>query len=368
MAPRQVVIVGGGPAGFATAIPCAAAGLDVTVIERAAFPRERPGETLHPGVEPLLERLGVANAVRDAGFLRHKGHWVQWGGAPRFECFGMDAAGAWRGFQAWRADFDLILERRARELGVEVRRATARRPMRDGERVAGVHTSSGDVEAVVTVDAGGGHHWLARGLGVDVETIGPRRIAWYGYARGDAADCDLAPRLVGTRAGWTWRARVKPGLYHWTRLTQGRTGNVTPPRAFAHLTPRGRARGANVTWRMARRTAGAGWFLAGDAGAVLDPAAAQGVLRALAGGMLAAHYIVAVSAGRTAEEEAAAGYHAWVSRRFRISVDAMRRLEATLARVHTRDGRFLRTTSRRGERPDEQLVHHRDPEPSAAMP
>jgi 2-polyprenyl-6-methoxyphenol hydroxylase-like FAD-dependent oxidoreductase len=332
VAEGAVAVVGGGPAGYATAIACATAGLRVTVIERAPFPRDRPGETLHPGVEPLLVQLGVAEEVRSAGFLRHEGHWVRWGGAARFERFGGDAGGPWRGFQAWRADFDAILERRARALGVEVRRAAARAPLHAQGRVAGVVTSSGRIDAAVTVDAAGGGHWLARALDVEIDAVGPRRIAWYGYAEGDAADCDRAPRLVGNATGWTWRARVRPGLYHWTRLARRATGRVARPRALAHLAPRGPIRGADVTWRRARRIAGPGWFLAGDAATVLDPAAAQGVLRALASGLLVAHCIAAVRAGTISERRAAGAYDAWVGRRFGRAVAAMRRLERAAAR------------------------------------
>ncbi|HEX8702179.1 MAG TPA: FAD-dependent oxidoreductase, partial [Myxococcaceae bacterium] len=35
----DVVIVGGGPAGSSAGITCAAAGLSVVILERAAFPR-----------------------------------------------------------------------------------------------------------------------------------------------------------------------------------------------------------------------------------------------------------------------------------------------------------------------------------------
>jgi hypothetical protein len=45
---------------------------------------------LHPGVEPLLGRLGVADEVLAAGFLRHEGHWVTWAGPRRFAAFGRD--------------------------------------------------------------------------------------------------------------------------------------------------------------------------------------------------------------------------------------------------------------------------------------
>src|ERR1700677_3173603 len=108
----DVLILGGGPAGCAAAIQCAQVGLRVVVAEAKAFPRHRPGETLHPGVEPVLRQLGAMEAVEAAGFPRHEGNWVQWGTPPRFEAFGRGDEGPWRGFQAWRATFDaLLLER-----------------------------------------------------------------------------------------------------------------------------------------------------------------------------------------------------------------------------------------------------------------
>lgn len=47
--------------------------LKVAVLESRIFPRDRPGETLHPGIEPLLETLGVAQQIREANFIRHDG-------------------------------------------------------------------------------------------------------------------------------------------------------------------------------------------------------------------------------------------------------------------------------------------------------
>src|SRR4051812_25973082 len=89
----DVVIIGGGPGGSAAAIQCARAGLSVILLERETFPRAHPGETLHPGIEPLLRRLGVLEEVQSAGFLRQKGNRVKWGGAMRFESFGADEHG-----------------------------------------------------------------------------------------------------------------------------------------------------------------------------------------------------------------------------------------------------------------------------------
>ncbi len=175
----RVVIIGGGPAGTSAAITCAAAGLPVTLLERAAFPRDAPGESLHPGVEPLFERLGVADAVRAAGFVRYLGITSAWDGPPRFMAFGEDAGGPWRGFQAWRAELDALLLARARALGVEVlqpRRAL--HPLYGARReVVGVETDAGALECRVLIDAAGGAHWLARHLGVAREEASPRLVA-----------------------------------------------------------------------------------------------------------------------------------------------------------------------------------------------
>ena len=59
-APVDVVVVGGGPVGLATAIEARMAGLSVTLIEaRSGTIDKACGEGLMPGAVPLLARLGV---------------------------------------------------------------------------------------------------------------------------------------------------------------------------------------------------------------------------------------------------------------------------------------------------------------------
>ena len=69
----DVVVVGGGPAGSAAAIACATRGLSVVMCEREPPGRDRPGETLHPGIEPLLQQLGIADRLAYAVSARHPG-------------------------------------------------------------------------------------------------------------------------------------------------------------------------------------------------------------------------------------------------------------------------------------------------------
>jgi flavin-dependent dehydrogenase len=57
---HDLAIVGGGPAGLATAIFAASEGLSATVVERRRFPVDKPcGEGLMPGGVRLLEEMGV---------------------------------------------------------------------------------------------------------------------------------------------------------------------------------------------------------------------------------------------------------------------------------------------------------------------
>ena len=101
--------MGAVPAGSCAAIRCAERGLQTILLEREPFPRDRPGESLHPGFETLLEQLGVLDVVLAAGFLRFDGNWVECKGTAVFEAFKPTSTGATRGLQAWRQEFDAIL-------------------------------------------------------------------------------------------------------------------------------------------------------------------------------------------------------------------------------------------------------------------
>jgi flavin-dependent dehydrogenase len=321
----DVVVIGGGPAGSAAAIACAERGLRVVLFERDHFARERPGETLHPGIEPLFRQLGIADRLSSVIGARHKGIWIEWGGPRHFEPFGDDDSGPWSGFQVWRADFDALMLQRAREVGVAVRQpcAVTGPLLRDGA-VAGVSTDDGPVSAAVVIDATGRTRWLGRALGVTSPGRSPRLVARYGYAEGSCPVRDDAPALVGDASGWTWTAMVRPRTYQWTRVWFDRAKPDADwmPDELRGLTPLGRSRGADVTWRLAARVAGPGWFMVGDAAALLDPTSSRGVLKAIMSGMMAAHLAAPVIAGTVPAQAAADAYGRWVADWF--ALDAAR--------------------------------------------
>ncbi|WP_321817271.1 MULTISPECIES: NAD(P)/FAD-dependent oxidoreductase [unclassified Paraburkholderia] len=323
----DVVVIGGGPAGSATAIACAARGLRVSVFERDDAGSARPGETLHPGVEPLLAQLGIDSAQLAAVTgARHEGVWIEWNGARRFDAFGSDSQGMWRGFQVHRPAFDALLLDRAAELGAKVRRSCAVSGLlvQDGV-IRGVTTDDGPVTARIVADGSGRAEWLGRQLRIDRPTHSPRLSARYGYVSGSYPERDAAPEITADASGWLWTALVRPGVYQWTRvsLNGSRIPSDWMPETLRHLAPMGGSRGADVTWRIASEVARPGWLMVGDAAAVLDPASSHGVLKALLSGITAAHLIKAVLVDGACADEAAGAYHDWLSGWFASDVQQL---------------------------------------------
>ena len=336
----DVLVVGGGPAGCATAITCAQLGLKVVLIESKLFPRTHPGETLHPGVEPLLKQLGVLEPVLEAGFLRHTGNWVQWSGAREFVRFGEDDSGAWLGFQAWRADFDAILLNQARAIGVKVLQPChVSHLLMDGCRVIGVKTSLGTFRAAKIIDASGGNHWLAQQLGLEIQYHSPRLIAYYGYVTGECSARDIAPAIVADSCGWTWTAKVRSlqgatptQLYQWTRLSFG-TQKIPKdwlPNEFLGLKIFQRMRASDVSWRIVSQSAGSGYFIVGDAAMILDPTSSHGVLKAIMSGIWVSHAIVSEFVGNLTELQAIEQYCLWIHNWFQHDVKNLTKLYANL--------------------------------------
>lgn len=325
----DVIVAGGGPAGSAAAIACAQRGLHVILFERDRFLRERPGETLHPGLEPLLGQLGVADRLANVIGARHAGIWIEWNGERRFEPFGADASGPWTGMQVWRQDFDAMLLMRARELGVTVCQPGAVKAMHEDGTV---ETSVGRKRARILIDATGRARLLARRLRIGFPARSPRLLARYGYVFGSCPERDEAPALTGDENGWIWTAKVRPNTYQWTRLAFGGRApdpGFRPPE-FAQLVAAGPSRGADVTWRLSDDLARPGWFMVGDAAAMLDPAASHGVLRAITSGIMAAHLAAGVLLGKAPARAAAIAYRDWLSRWFEADAAQLARFYRAL--------------------------------------
>ena len=111
----DVCVVGAGPAGSVIASRMAQLGHTVCLVERSHFPRRHLGESLSPGVLPLLDTIGAKSAVESAGFRRVRSVLTNWDGALNER---VDARE--QGMLVGRGQFDAILVNQARSLGVRV--------------------------------------------------------------------------------------------------------------------------------------------------------------------------------------------------------------------------------------------------------
>lgn len=333
----DVVIIGSGPAGAAAAITCAQKGLKAIIIEANAFPRHRPGETLHPGIESLLVKLDVWQQVQHAQFLRHRGIWVKWDRERHFVPYGTEENSGWYGIQAWRSEFDNILLKKALSMGVKVHQpCRAIQPIIYHNRVAGVITSKGEVLAPLLIDATGSRQWLAKKLNLQLEIHSPTLIARYGYVIGECPTFDENPAIIANSSGWTWTAKIRPSMYQWTRLSFSKeTSNKKwIPKELSSLESMGNIKGADMTWRIVRKSAGLGYFLTGDAAVVLDPASSHGVLKAIMSGMLAGHLVSRITKDECEEKYAIQSYCQWIEDWFKHDVEKLNKLYSKLNKNH----------------------------------
>jgi len=305
----DLIVIGAGPAGCAAAITAATSGLQVLVVERTAGPRSRPGETLHPGIEKIIESLGILEEFQALSAIRHAGIVTIQNAETQFNAYGHDKAGAWRGYQVNRAGLDRLLIHRALQLGVRFIRPGRRViPLFERHTVAGIKMSGRAVLARTVIDASGATRWIARHLGHTAIELSEPLIAAYGYVAGEGSP---NPIIKFEDRGWTWIAQTEAGRIHWARLRRLAERDFEVPAALAGCQPVAPITGRDVTWTLGRIIAGPGYLIVGDAAGSLDPAASHGVLRALMSGIAAAHAASAVVAGHPRAGNATRDYIAW---------------------------------------------------------
>lgn len=189
---RDVIVIGGGPAGSTAATLLAQRGFTVTLLERERFPRFQIGESLLPYNNDLFSRLGVTDQLHAGDFFpKYGAYFVTGDGAVGYGFrFDKRLQDPYRNsFQVKRAEFDHLLLRNAEKHGVEVREETPVKSVElNGERVV----VNGDLEARFVIDASG-HHALL-GEKQPIESL--KKIAFFAHYRG-------VPRPEGRDAGNT---------------------------------------------------------------------------------------------------------------------------------------------------------------------
>ncbi len=202
----KICVIGGGPAGSTFAARMAQLGHDVFLIERTRFPRRHLGESLSPGVLPLLQTTGAREAVDAAGFHRVRRVHVKWDGEPQIREDPRE-----QGLLVDRGDFDRILLERARALGVQVLQPARVTECNsdDGGWSVNVNAEGGTVRLHVDLlaDASG-----RSGISAHRRRTGCRTLALYAYWRG--GNLPQEPRIEAGSDAWYWGVPLPDSTYN----------------------------------------------------------------------------------------------------------------------------------------------------------
>ncbi|MDB5356075.1 MAG: hypothetical protein JWN24_2528 [Phycisphaerales bacterium] len=349
----DVVVIGGGPAGATVSTLVAQAGHRVRLFERAHFPRFHIGESLIPETYWVLKRLNMLEKMRASAFVKKCSVQFVSQHGKLSEPFYFTDHNPHECSQTWqvlRSEFDKMMLDNAREHGVDAREgARVREVLFDGDRATGVRVQYEDgteeeISAKVVVDASGQSAMIGSKFNLLEKDNDLKKGAVWTYWKGayrDVGRDEGATIVLQTKGkkGWFWYIPlhnniVSVGIVRpFDELFAGNREHEAIYNEELDNCPEVKRRvlmgercdkyyaTKDYSYR-ARRSAGDGWVLVGDAYGFLDPLYSSGVLLALKSGQVAAD---AINEGLASGDTSAAQLGKW-REDYNRGMDRMRRL------------------------------------------
>lgn len=341
----DVIVVGAGPGGAAAGHYLAQLGLEVIVLEKSTFPRDKIcGDGLTPAAVSELIRMGVPMPAEE-GWMRNKGLRVIGGGheihlpwpeIERYPNYGMAKA---------RMGLDMALAHHARSTGADVREGinvtgpildersgrilgvTYRKVDERGRRIAGDGGAEQELRARVVIAADGVSSRIATAMGITKDENRPMGVAIRTYFKSPRHDDEWMESQLELWEGEREKSALLPG-YGWIFALGDGTVNVGLGSVSSN------ARAAKLDYRALLQTwmrnAPADWeftpenqigtprsaalpmafnrkplytrglILIGDAGGMVSPFNGEGIGYALSAGRIAAD-VVSQALARTSD-------------------------------------------------------------------
>src|SRR5680860_211704 len=222
----EIIVVGGGPAGSATAMLLAQRGHDVLLLDKAKFPRHKAcSEYINTGGVQALRELELLDEVIEAGaHVMHAMEVYAPGGSSYLANFARAGPGRFA-LGLSRHRLDAIILDRARELGVSVSERSHVRDVAisDNKGVEIVATIDGSRQTLHTglvIGADGQHSVVSRSLGLDRTIRWPHRTGLVAHYRG-AGGLGHFGEMHVTGNGYAGLAPIEDGLTNVAFVSNG---------------------------------------------------------------------------------------------------------------------------------------------------
>jgi flavin-dependent dehydrogenase len=312
-----VLVVGGGPAGLATAIALAEHDVPTLVVERSGYDDVRIGEHLQPSAVLELRSIDSRSNLPLEPHFASSGVEAYWGSeTPNYMDYFFHPGQ--RGLNLLRPRFDADLARACERCGATVLRgASFRRVLRrakDWEVDIDVGRKVQKQSASIVVDATGRTATFSRRQGAKI-LASDRQIAVVSLADDADGGSDTRSLVETVEIGWWYHAPLGPtrsicmlvtdddllprgtqsDLRAWWLDQLGRT--VQLERRFRKVAPPQRLIVRSARSQHVDPVCGARWIAVGDAAMAFDPLASQGIAKALYHGKRAAAHIAAYLGG-----------------------------------------------------------------------
>lgn len=315
----QVIVVGAGPAGSSTAWHLAEAGVDVMLLDRATFPRDKAcSEYLSPEASRILSKMGALGDIEKAGAARLTGMKVR---TPN----GSEIHGEFKGHHQFRG---------FRSEGLAIRRTLLDKILLDSAITSGAHIRQGlhvtdvnrgmvsvlqpdgtvrELKAQIVVGADGLRSVVAKRLGLANRSKLFNRIALVTHYRGVQGVQNCGEMHV-ERGGYLGIADIGNGEVNVALVVPiSRGAEIATGKAdfmdnwisscphladrfkFAERTTKVLATGPFAV--KAKRASAPRAALVGDAADFFDPFTGEGIYSALRGGEILAPYIIEALSG-----------------------------------------------------------------------
>lgn len=299
----DLIVIGGGPAGAATAIQAARGGASVAIFEKASSGRDKVcGDGLTPRAIGALQKLQIdlegihrINGLRMiAGKTRRELEWPSGGSFPSY-------GAVWT-----RRELDSYLLETASQSGATIFYETEVVPVFEGERVIGVTSGTETWDSDLVVAASGAPGKVARMLGTERKSDEPYGIAIRTYVESPRhadhyLEASLAMRdSTGTPIpgyGWmfpTGNGTVNLGVGALSTMKGFKRLNLnTLCDLYRDLVADEWEVGPYLekprAWRLpmtSQKRHGNGWAAVGDAAGLINPMNGEGIDYSLESGML----------------------------------------------------------------------------------